>query len=121
MRKNPVIPFAIIAIVGILTVIVLSFIGVDQRNNIAGEDGDHGGEAGETVADPDVIYENNCSSCHGADLSGSFGPDLTQVGSNLSPEEISQIIQNGQGEMPPQGQLSEGEVSSLVEWLSDHQ
>ncbi|SET61050.1 cytochrome c550 [Oceanobacillus limi] len=121
MRKNPVIPYAIIAVVGILTVIVLSFIGVSQREDIANEDGDHQTEEGEASAEPDVIYENNCAMCHGGDLSGGMGPDLTQVGADLSEDEINDIILNGRGDMPAQSHLSEGEVSSLVEWLSEHQ
>ncbi|MUK87104.1 c-type cytochrome [Ornithinibacillus sp. L9] len=123
MRKNPVIPYAMIAVIGILTVIVLSFIGVNQRDQLA--EGEHGeatqNEEGETTTDPEAIYETNCAMCHGGDLTGGMGPDLTQVGAELSADEISNIIVNGQGDMPAQGHLSEGEVSSLVEWLSEKQ
>ncbi|MFC2948376.1 cytochrome c550 [Virgibacillus sediminis] len=126
--KNPVIPYAIIAVAGILTVIVFSLIGVNQREAIQEE---HNGEQteesegnaeesgeGETTADPAAIFEANCASCHGADLSGGAGPDLTEVGSRLSQEEIKDIIINGQGSMPA-GMATEPQAEVLSQWLAE--
>ncbi|MEC5422233.1 cytochrome c [Virgibacillus sp. C22-A2] len=122
MRKNPVIPFAIIAIFGILTVIVISFVGLNQREDI--QQAEEGGteqtdeQEGETTGDPDEIYQANCSSCHGGDLSGGNAPDLTQVGSKLSEEEIQDVIINGQGSMPA-GMATDTEAEVLATWLSE--
>lgn len=129
MKKNPVIPFAIIAIIGILTVIIISFVGVNQRDDIqkaeenggeATEEAQDEGEAsdGETSDDPEEIFESNCSSCHGGDLSGGVGPNLTKVGGDHSEEEIHGIIMNGQGAMPP-GMATEDEADVLAKWLSE--
>lgn len=123
MKKNPVVPYAIIAIIGIFAVIIISFVGNGQRADMQkAEEG--GGEAteeaqgGETSDDPEAIFESNCASCHGADLSGGMGPDLTKAGSDHSEEEIHDIIMNGKGQMPP-GMATEGEADVLAKWLSE--
>lgn len=122
MKRNPVVPYGIIAVVGILSIIILSYVGVGQRDEILAEQ-EGGGEPeqaveeGATAAEPDAMYEANCASCHGADLSGGMGPALTEVGSKLSAEEVSDIIQNGVGSMPAQSQLSPEEATAIAEWL----
>lgn len=76
---------------------------------------------GEAADDSRVraIYDNNCASCHGANLEGSFGPALTNAGSKYSKEEIDEIIKNGKGQMPAQSQLSDDERESLSAWLAE--
>ncbi|MGM0941785.1 MAG: cytochrome c550 [Bacillota bacterium] len=123
MKRNPVIPYALIALVGILAVIVIAFIGLDQRKDIqqaeegGGEQAEEAQE-GETTDDPEAIFETNCASCHGADLSGGMGPDLTKVGSELSQEEIQNVIKSGQGQMPP-GMATDAEAEVLAKWLAE--
>ncbi|MFC4022771.1 cytochrome c550 [Oceanobacillus longus] len=127
MRKNAVVPYAIIAILGVLTVVIISVVGLNQRADIQqAEEG--GGEQteetqeGETAGgDADAVYQANCSACHGADLSGGAGPDLTAVGSKYSADEIAEIIQNGVGAMPAQSQVAGEELSALSDWLSEKQ
>lgn len=123
MKRNAVIPYALIAIIGILTVIVISFVGVNQREDIqkAEEGGGTAEQAqeGETTGDPEEIFEANCAACHGADLSGGMGPDLTKVGSDHSADDIMDIIQNGQGSMPAQSQVSAEDAEALAKWLSE--
>ncbi|MGJ9456989.1 cytochrome c550 [Oceanobacillus sp. CF4.6] len=126
MRKNPVVPYAIIAILGVLTVVIISVVGLNQRADIqqAEEGGEQSEETqeGETAGgDADAVYQANCSACHGADLSGGAGPDLTAVGSKYSADEIAEIIQNGVGAMPAQSQVAGEELSALSEWLSEKQ
>ncbi len=118
MKRNPIIPFALIAIVGILAVIVISFVGVNQREQIANPD--EGQEEG-AVQDPEAIYEASCLGCHGTDLSGGAGPALSTIGSELSLDEIKDIITNGtDGGMPAQsGTLSPEEITVISEWLSE--
>lgn len=118
--KSNIIPFAIIAIVGIFAVIIISSIGVSQRADIQNED-ENGGEAEETeevAQDPEEIFANNCATCHGDDLSGESGPDLTSVGSDHSEEDIIDIINNGQGAMPP-GVIQGEEADEVAAWLAE--
>jgi mono/diheme cytochrome c family protein len=134
MKRNPVIPFATIALVGILAVIILAFVGANQRDDIAeeGEDAqteegaqeegseEEGSQEGETTDDPAAVFETNCASCHGADLSGGMGPELVEVGNRLGEDEIFDIIMNGQGSMPG-GLVSEEEAQAITTWLLEEQ
>lgn len=117
--KNPVIPYGLIAVLGILLVIIISFVGVNQREAILNpENEDVGAEL--TIDDADAIYQNKCANCHGDDLSGSETmPDLTKVGNDLTKEEIEEIIIKGRGSMPP-GQANPEEAKILGEWLEGH-
>ncbi|MFD1850255.1 cytochrome c550 [Oceanobacillus bengalensis] len=119
--KNPVIPYAIIAVIGVLAVIIISYVGADQREALQNEE-EGGTEVaeGEVSTDPEAVFSNNCAACHGADLSGGMGPDLTTIGSKYSSDEIVSIIQNGQGGMPAV-QMPAEEASLLADWLSEKQ
>jgi|SRR5690625_1069273 len=117
MKRN-VLPFGIIAIVGIFAAIIVFYIGVSQKADIEAEqNGENNGEEVE-LAEPEEIYANKCSSCHGDDLSGGMGPDLTAVGGSMSEDEILDVIENGQGDMPPGLAVGE-EAEALAEWLSE--
>lgn len=114
MTRNPVIPYFIVGIAGILLIIVLSSIGIHQMNEEAG-----GGEE-EVVASPEEIFQQNCSSCHGGNLEGGAGPALDKVGSKYSAEEIADIIQNGKGTGMPAGLVTGEAQQLLAEWLAEH-
>ncbi|MBO1003502.1 cytochrome c550 [Pseudogracilibacillus auburnensis] len=120
MKKN-VLPFGIIAIVGIFVAIIVFYVGVHQRDDIRLAE-ENGGEEvveeGEVETDPEAVFANSCAGCHGQDLSGGAGPNLTKVGSELSADEINNIIMNGQGTMPG-GLVSKEEADLLTEWLSE--
>lgn len=113
MTRNPVIPYFIIGIAGILLIIVLSSIGIHQMNEEAG------GKK-EEVASPEEIFQQNCSSCHGGNLEGGAGPALNKVGSKYSAEEIADIIQNGKGTGMPGGLVTGEAQQLLAEWLAEH-
>jgi cytochrome c550 len=49
--------------------------------------------------DPDAVAQGKCISCHGGDLAG-LGNFPSLVGTELSKEEIADIILNGKGTMP---------------------
>lgn len=115
MKRNPVMPYALIAVLGITLMIVISFVGLNQMTS---EDGEGGGEQQEATTNPEEIYQQNCASCHGGDLSGQVGPSLQQVGGSLSKDEIANIIQNGKGSMPPQN-LGNEQVDAIASWLSE--
>ncbi|QKY69931.1 cytochrome c551 [Lentibacillus sp. CBA3610] len=98
-----------------------------------GGDGDTGGDTGdtgteesaddsggETAAAGEEIYESNCAQCHGADLSGGAGDDLTAVGADYSADEVVDIIQNGTGSMPAQEQVSDEDAQTLATWLVEN-
>lgn len=120
MRRNPVIPFAIIAVLGIIAMIVVSTAGLNQQEAI--ESGEaHGGEQeqAETAnASPEELFQAKCASCHGGNLEGGVGPNLTQVGSRYSAEEIQEIIVNGKGAMPA-GLYTGEQAQILAEWLAE--
>lgn len=120
--KTNLLPFGIIAIVGFFLIIIVSYVGVFQREEIQLAE-ENGGEIEEvedevTALDPEESYANSCASCHGGDLTGGAGPDLTAVGASLSEEEIETIINEGVGTMP--GGLVDPEQSAeIAEWLSE--
>lgn len=77
------------------------------------------GSEGASTADGEAVYRAaSCFSCHGADLEGASGPDLTEVGARLSEDEIRTTIEDGTDVMP--GGLVEdpAELDALVEWLA---
>lgn len=123
MKRN-VLPFGIIAIVGIFAAVIVFYIGVSQKEDIQLAEENDGEEVteengeGEVADDPEAIFANSCASCHGDDMTGSVGPDLTKVGSDHSKEDIEGIINDGQGSMPP-GTASPEEAKVLAEWLSE--
>ncbi len=126
MKRN-VLPFGIIAIVGVFAAIIVFYIGVSQEEEIqlaeendgeeAADDEEGDEEEGETDDDPEAMFANSCASCHGDDLEGGMGPDLTSVGSDHSAEDIEEIVENGQGDMPP-GTAPPEEAEVIAEWLS---
>lgn len=116
MKRN-VLPFGIIAFLGVFVAIIVFYIGLSQRDDLlAEESGEDAAE--EVVADPETIYANSCVSCHGDDLTGTSGPDISAVGGSLSEDEINDIILNGVGTMPG-GLVSGEEAQILAEWLSE--
>src|SRR5690625_7689800 len=99
--KNPVIPYGLIAVLGIIAVIIFSFLGVQNRADITSENNNDNNEPTEiSLEDAEEIYQNKCASCHGDDLVGDDNtPGLSEVGSKLSEEEIETINNEGQDNM----------------------
>ncbi|MCF6137949.1 cytochrome c550 [Pseudalkalibacillus berkeleyi] len=108
MKRNPLIPFAITAVVGIAIMLVMSAVGVNEAKEKAS-----GG--GETKSGEEIVQQS-CTSCHGQNLEGNVGPALTDAGSKFKPDEIVDIVQNGKGQMPAQG-LSAEEAQKVAEFL----
>jgi cytochrome c551 len=80
-------------------------------------------DAAGRFSDAVQVYQNNCISCHGADLQGGVGPALKNVGSRLSSAQIQHQIYTGGGPMPgyghnQQGILSDQQIQELTNWLS---
>ncbi|HLR80649.1 MAG TPA: cytochrome c [Bacillota bacterium] len=123
MSKRPLVVYGLIAGLGLAAVILISFLGANQREDILLAE--EGGEVeeqqeGETANSPEDVFKSNCASCHGEDLSGGGGPDLTQIGGKLSADEIKEIILNGteSGAMPPID-LPDPEAEELAKWLEE--
>ena len=73
----------------------------------------------ESAVDAEKIFANNCASCHGNNLEGNVGPNLTKVGSKYSSEEIQKIIKNGKGQMPAGILKEDEEIVAVADWLAD--
>src|SRR5699024_12214216 len=76
------------------TLIVLGACGGGNDDNASNNNNSGDSAAGEEV------YQQNCASCHGDDLSGEAGPSLETIGADLDVDDIKDVIENGQGSMP---------------------
>jgi len=93
----------------------------NSNNNDATNNTDKNEDGGDSVdsAAAEKVYKKNCANCHGGDLTGAMGPDLTTIGNDYDADEIADIIKNGtDGGMPP-GQATGADVDLLANWLSE--
>lgn len=122
MNRNPLIPFALIAILGIVLTVVVSFWGLNNADKMLAAQ-EQGGqapteEAAPAADDPEGMFKASCASCHGQNLEGGVGPDLTQVGGRLSADEIANVINNGKNAMPP-GIVDAEKAGKIAAWLAE--
>ncbi|MCM3590213.1 cytochrome c [Brevibacillus borstelensis] len=87
-------------------------------NQPAGETTPTAPTGGYDAATAETLYKNNCASCHGQDLSGPVGPNLTQVGGKYTKEQILEILKNGKGGMPG-GLVKDQDAETVAAWLAD--
>jgi cytochrome c551 len=73
---------------------------------------------GYDAATAEALYKNTCAGCHGQTLEGAVGPNLQNIGSQLSQDEILNVINNGKGAMPP-GLAKGDDAATLAAWLAD--
>ncbi len=69
-----------------------------------------------------LVYQENCQICHGADLQGqpaSGVPSLVGVTNRLSHDEFQSVIRNGRNMMPPWPLISTAEMELLQLFLSN--
>lgn len=78
---------------------------------------DEGGDTA-TAGDAEKIYSQKCSSCHGGDLKGGMGPDLTAVGASKSKDEIAAIIKDGTTGGMPAGLIEGDDLDKVADWLA---
>ncbi|MDQ0205556.1 c-type cytochrome [Alkalicoccobacillus murimartini] len=121
MKGSPLIPFALIALIGILLMAGLSAYGVLERSAQEEQENGNGEEEPVEIDDPIVageeLAQQSCINCHGGDLAGGMGPAINGLEGELSLEEISTIIKEGIGSMPPQTQYSSEEADAISEYL----
>lgn len=67
----------------------------------------------------DTLFQNHCSTCHGGNLEGGYGPSLQHVGSKYSKDQILAIMKNGKGAMPSQAFISQADRDKLATWLAN--
>lgn len=119
MRGKPLLPFAIIAAAGILLMVSYSLYGQGLRAEMNADDADLDEEVVEfddPVAAGEELAEQSCIGCHGGDLTGASGPDITGLEGTYSDEEIADIIINGVGGMPPID-VNEVEADAIAQYV----
>ena len=84
----------------------------------SGKDADSGVET-DAITDGEVdltngesIYNTSCMGCH-----GSNGIDIIAESSDLSDDELTSIIANGDGAMPPQSTLSDSDIRDVIGYI----
>lgn len=65
------------------------------------------------------LYEAQCAVCHGIDRQGSppAFPSLDNLDARLTKTELSAVIQNGRGRMPPFTAIPSEDLERLIDWL----
>jgi mono/diheme cytochrome c family protein len=67
----------------------------------------------------EALFKQSCTSCHGVDLGGDFGPNLQKVGAHLTKAQIINQITNGGSSMPSfKDGLKADEIQALATWLA---
>lgn len=64
------------------------------------------------------LYKKNCSSCHGENREGGFGPNLINISKKMDQNEIFSTIKNGKKSMPSNTHLSGNEIRNITTFLS---
>ncbi len=74
--------------------------------------------AAEAVTAGKALYQQHCAACHGADLEGDIGPELTDMG--LADEDLYQILFEGvaEGGMPSFSTLGSERVWQIVNFIN---
>jgi cytochrome c550 len=103
MKRNPVTPYILIFILGIVLVFFLSIKGLNDSKEMAKEKKGGGANTEQQASakfDPEGVAKSTCASCHGQNLEGNIGPNLHGIGKKLSEAQIKNIVVNGKGNMP---------------------
>lgn len=104
---------------GLSMVLVLGACGNGEEESSEEPATEEGSNASSGDVDAEGIARDNCASCHGQDFSGGMGPAL--AGMSLSEDEFSEIVRNGQGQMPAfsEDQINDEELSALHTYFSE--
>ncbi|QCJ44111.1 cytochrome c [Bacillus sp. S3] len=76
-----------------------------------------GGTETASAGDAQKIFDQKCSGCHGGDLTGGVGPNLTKVGATLSKDDILNVLKNGKGQMPA-NVVTGDDAEKVADWLA---
>ncbi len=113
MKRKVIIPFIVIMAVAIALTVVMSIQGNGAAKKIASVDE----KKVETAFDAKEVASSTCAGCHGVDLKGGVGPDLTGVKERYSADELKGILLNGKGSGMPKGLVPAGDVDKMVQYL----
>ncbi len=127
MKGKPLFPFAAIAVVGLILMISLSFIGVYQKEErlaLEGEDAVEEQPTQDTADTSDPIalgeqaYQATCIGCHGGSFDGPMG-NLIGIGDRRSKEEIMTIIHEGGADygLPGMPAFKDADAEAIAEYL----
>lgn len=65
-----------------------------------------------------VLYEQNCARCHGADRRGQgINPSLIDLDQRLNKSKVLSVLTNGQGTMPAMPQLSDAQKRAITSYV----
>lgn len=121
MKGRPLIPFAFIALLGIVLMVVFSAIGQQDRagRDEEGEEPPEVPEITDAIEYGQGIVEQSCIGCHANDLGGTASaPAINNLDGQLSQDEIVDIVTNGQEAMPSFGdELHPDEIDAIAEYL----
>ena len=120
MQRNPIIPFILIMAFGIGLIFFLSIDGVGNKQEIASEHSEESGEGGDDQAsagefDPEALAQGKCIGCHGNTYEGQ-GNAPSLVATQLSEEEIQDVLANGKGTMPP-NLVPQANLEEMAAWV----
>ena len=119
--QKKVIPLKIKLVV-LSTIVTISVLlsGCGGANNNATNNAPPAADNGVTAAaDPETLYKQNCTSCHGDTLSKMRNANLSNVGARLSKDDIhTKIAKGGGGMIAFEGRLEANEIDALADWLA---
>lgn len=114
MKGKPLYPWAVTAVVGIVLMIILSFVGLGQIPTEEAEEAAQPAQEQTANAGTDAPDIGGCVGCHGQNLEGGMGPAL--VGTDLPHDEIVRIINEGAAGMPG-GLVSPEEAEAIATYI----
>src|SRR5699024_3357038 len=89
-------------------------------DNGASNNAANGNNSGNSVdaSEAEEVYKENCASCHGEDLEGASGPELTTVGADMYEDQNAIKVEEGDDGMPA-GIIECEDEKTVYKWLSD--
>lgn len=123
--RRPVATYSML--LSIVAIVYLTWAAWDEysQSQMAQDGGQGGGEQDLVIVNEDsegyeIYQSSSCVACHASDLSGASAPALLGIGDKFNEEEIIDIIDDGIGTMPPQGDTLEAdEKETLAAWLAE--
>ncbi|MBL5780473.1 cytochrome c [Bacillus sporothermodurans] len=117
MKRNPVIPYLLICVLGIVLVFFLSVKGLGDAKEIAKEKENGGKEKVTEKFEPEAFAKETCIGCHGNNLEGGAGPNLHGLGAKLGKDKVKDVLANGTSGGMPGGLVKPENIDAMADWL----